>query len=290
MSKLEKALEMARQVRGIEAGQTSDNAEDEQSSGPSDEERQTSRIPPRGTIDPFYSQTRVAHTDVSTLESYGILTPEFHPAVIEQYNLLRIKIISLMSEKDARSLLVASPGPDEGKTVTAVNLAISIARETSRTVLLVDADMRKPAICHYLGLEESPGLYEHLTRGVPLNRLLINPGIPRLILLQAGKPGDYPPDILGGPAMEDFINDIRERYPERIIIFDTPPLNMFSDSLYLKKYIDGVLMVVRSRVTTEENLRSAMDELGDTPLLGVVLNRVLEEQCPSYSYYKEYMK
>lgn len=285
MSKLEKALDMAQQVRKAGSGQVAGKVDSELSSGPV-EEQPSRGIHLRGSIDPVYSQTRVASMDTAKLERYGILTSDFSPVVVEQYNLLRVKVLSLMSEKGFSSLLVASPGSDEGKTVTAVNLAISIARETSRTVLLVDADMRRPAVHYYLGLDESPGLYEHLTRGEALNRLLVNPGIPRLTLLQAGRPEEYPADILGGPVMEDFVNDIKKRYPERIIIFDAPPMNIFSDSLYLKKYADAVLMVVRSKVTTEEDLRSTMDELGETPLLGVVLNRVPEKYNPSYAHYK----
>ena len=279
MSKLEKALEMAQQARDDNPEkQTDTEASLQHAESPTGEGKQ------RGHIEPVYTQTKVAPTDHTTLKKHGILTPEFHPTIVEQYNLLRVKIETVMEERKAKSLMICSPGPREGKTVTAVNLAISIARETSRTVLLVDADMRKPAINRYLGLRQAPGLYEHLTKGVPLSELLINPGIPRLTILTAGMPGDYPADLLGGPAMQDLVSDIKDRYPERMIIFDSPPLNLFSDGLYLARYADTALMVARSCSTKEDELNRAMEETGDTFIIGTVLNRVPQQYCPSYDY------
>ncbi len=282
MSKLEKALEMAQEARSTSTDKPGKDHHKE--TQPSSVDKAGSSVPQRNKIDPVYTQTKVSPADQGTLEKHGILTPEFHPTIVEQYNLLRVKVQRLMFEKKARSLVVCSPGPGEGKTVTAVNLAISIARETSRTVLLVDADMRRSALNRYMGLEDTPGLYEHLTRGLPLNELLINPGIPRLTILTAGMPGHCPADILGGPAMQEFVADIRDRYRERMVIFDSPPLNLFSDGLYLARYADAALMVVRSGHTKEEELTKAMEETGETFMLGTVLNRVPEKYCPSYNY------
>ncbi|NPA94931.1 MAG: AAA family ATPase, partial [Thermodesulfobacteria bacterium] len=182
------------------------------------------------------------------------------------------------------SVLITSPGPGEGKTLTAVNLAISISRETSRTVLLIDGDMRKPAVTKYLGLPDSPGLYEHLTEGVPLNELLINPGWPRFTLLPAGNPKDYPSDILGSPAMQELIWDVKNRYPERFIIFDSPPLMLYSDGLYLARYVDSILMVAQSGKTPENALKQAVEFVKDRPFLGTVLNRVPPAQSQLYDY------
>ena len=282
MSKLEKALEMAQQARDDSSAHPEKQAEAKAS--PQVEESPAGEGKQRGHIEPVYTQTKVAPADQTTLKKHGILTAEFHPTIVEQYNLLRVKIETVMEERKAKSLMICSPGPREGKTVTAVNLAISIARETSRTVLLVDADMRKPAINRYLGLKDTPGLYEHLTKGVPLNELLINPGISRLTILTAGVPGDYPADLLGGPAMQDLVADIKDRYPERLIIFDSPPLNLFSDGLYLARYADAALMVVRSCATKEDELNRALEETGDTFMIGTVLNRVPQQYCPAYDY------
>ncbi len=284
MSKLEKALERAKKARGepyetIGKKEPSATKESVKSSAPLDKER---------IVEPVYTETKVIHTDAESLKEHKVLTPEFHPAIVEQYNLLRARLESMLLQMGYNSVLVTSPGPDEGKTLTAVNLAISISRETSRTVLLIDGDMRKPAITNYLGLPESPGLYEHLTQGVPLNELLINPGWPRFTILPAGKPDEYPADILGSPAMQELIWDVKNKYKERFIIFDSPPLMLYSDGLYLARYVDSVLMVARSGKTKESALKEAIELVKDRPFLGTVLNRVPPNQSLAYEYGKYY--
>ncbi len=240
-----------------------------------------------GPIDPVYTQTRVYPTDDALLEKHGVLTPAFNSIIVEQYNLLRARVMEAMTRNGYNSILVASPEPEEGKTLTAVNLAISIARESNRTVLLIDTDMRQPSVHRYFGLPEGTGLYEHITKGTPLSELLINPGLPRLTVLPAGMPTDYPADLLGGPAMQELVSDVKRRYQGRYIIFDSPPLLAYADGLYLARYADAVLMVARSGSTKEDNLRQALESLGDRPLLGTVLNRVPKGQGPAYSYYSK---
>ncbi len=275
MSKLEKAMERAKQARGTvtsPAGAATTPA-------PVNKGRRSE------PIDPVYTQTRVYPFDEALLEKHGVLTTAFNSIIVEQYNLLRARVMEAMTSNGYNSILVASPEPEEGKTLTAVNLAISIARESNRTVLLIDTDMRQPSVHRYLGLPEGPGLYEHVTKGTPLSELLINPGLPRLTVLPAGMPADYPADLLSGPAMQEFVSDVKGRYPDRYIIFDSPPLLAYADGLYLARYADTVLMVARSGSTKEDNLRQALESIGDRPLLGTVLNRVPKGQGPAYSYY-----
>jgi protein-tyrosine kinase len=273
MSKLEKAMERAKQARGMATSPAS-------AATPSPAGGRRSE-----PIDPVYTQTRVCPTDEALLEKQGVLTPAFNSIIVEQYNLLRARVLEAMTNNGYNSVLVASPELEEGKTLTAVNLAVSIARESNRTVLLIDTDMRQPSVHRYFGLPEGPGLYEHITKGTPLSELLINPGLPRLTVLPAGMPTDYPADFLDGPVMHEFVSDVKGRYPGRYIIFDSPPLLAYADGLYLARYADAVVMVVRSGSTKEDNLRQALESLGDRPLLGTVLNRVPKGQGPAYSYY-----
>ncbi len=277
MSMLEKALNRARQARQEgKAGPIRDHQEPET----------VSQTGSEGIINPVYTHTKVCRADHALLERRGVITPDFHPAIVEEYNLLRAKLEAIMIKNGFKSILITSPGPEEGKTLTAVNLAISLSREASRTVLLVDADMRNPAVTEYLGISKGPVLFEHLTKDAPLKDLLINPGLPRLTVLPAGTPSDYPADLLASPAMKRLVADIKDRYPERTIIFDSPPLTAFSDGLYLARYADAVLMVVRSGVTKENDLIHALENVSDRPLLGTVLNRVKKDQCAAYSYGK----
>lgn len=284
MSKLEKALERAKQQREETEGVAAEK--ERQTTG--EAEKESAPLDKQRIVEPVYTETKVIPSDSETLKQHKVLTPEFHPAIVEQYNLLRARLETMLLQMKYNSVLVTSPGPDEGKTLTAVNLAISISRETSRTVLLIDGDMRRPAVTSYLGLPESPGLYEHLTQGVPLKELLINPGWPRFTILPAGNPDDYPADILGSPAMQELIWDVKTRYPERFIIFDSPPLMLYSDALYLARYVDSVLMVARSGKTKESALKEAIELVKDRPFLGTVLNRVPPEQSKAYEYGKYY--
>ena len=119
------------------------------------------------------------------------------PEVAEKYKLLRTHILQLTREAGHNVLMVTGAGPGEGKTLTAINLAISISQGIDQTVLLVDADLRSPAVHRYFGLPAGPGLVDHLTDGVPISDLLIHPqGLGRLVLLRAGKPIDQASELI----------------------------------------------------------------------------------------------
>ena len=274
MSKIEKALKRAKEQR---QGSDQPHTFHENTSS------QQTKITSSWAEEPVYTQTKIVPVNPEIFAKYGIVTPSYHPAVVEQYNLLRIKVAEALTSQGLNSILITSPGANEGKTLTAINLALSLARETSRTVLLVDADMRKPSIHRYLGLPQGPGLYEHLTEKRPLSELLINPGVPRLTVLPAGEAKDYPADLLGSPGMEALAREMKSRYPDRFVIFDSPALLAFSDALYLSRYTDVVITAARSGETKKEQLLQAHELLKDRNILGTVLNRV-----PLNSEFKAY--
>ncbi|MEA3386552.1 MAG: polysaccharide biosynthesis tyrosine autokinase [Thermodesulfobacteriota bacterium] len=268
MSRLEKALKRAKQDR---------------------DDKGASVVETRQKLtDLEHTQTRVEQASEAVLRKNGVMTPSIPPVIIEQYNVLRVRVLEALSRDGYKSLLVTSPGQGEGKTFTAVNLAVSLAREKTRTVLLIDTDLRRPAVHKYFGLSQGPGLYEHLTTGVPLSELLINPGTPRLTLLLAGKSEQYPSDFLNTPAMHSFVRKVKERYPDRYIIFDSPPLLGFSDALYLSRFADGVIIVVRSQDTKEADLKRSLEFLQDRHILGTVLNGVSSEFAEWRGYEKYY--
>ena len=276
MSKLERALELAKKSREKGVDNLVDRSAKETGEG---------EVSGLQTLTPNYTRTKVVDVDKESLSRRGVAVPNFNPSIIEQYNVLRAKLERVLTKNGYKMVLVASPGDAEGKTLTAINLALSFAREAHRTVLLVDADMRKPDVTSYLGINAQHGLYEHLTKGWSLEDLLINPAIPRLTILPAGTPEEPPADLLNGPSMKAFIEDIRGRYPERIIIFDSPPLLRFSDGIYLADYVDALLMVTCSGKTKEEDLRRALELVEGCPLAGVVLNRARLDYCLSAEYY-----
>jgi exopolysaccharide/PEP-CTERM locus tyrosine autokinase len=161
----------------------------------------------------------------------------------------------------------------EGKTLTAINLATTIARKAQHTVLLVDVDLRNPKVRSYLGFHAEKGLSHHLEEDEPLSRLFVNPGLPKMVILPAGKPLLRSTEILGSPKMEQLVQEMKARYPERYVIFDSPPLLTVPDSLVFSSYVDGIILVVEAGRTPEDQIRQSIELLKDRPLLGLVLNK-----------------
>jgi len=170
-------------------------------------------------------------------------------------------------------IMITSVLEGEGKTLTAINLAASIARGAKQTVLLVDTDLRKPRAQYYLGLSAVKGLSDYLRENVPLTELLINPGLPRMVLLCAGKPLSGSTDILGSQRMERLVKEMKRRYPERYVIFDCPPILASPDALVFSSYVDGIILVVESGRTPEEKIRKAVGLLEGKNLVGLVMNK-----------------
>jgi non-specific protein-tyrosine kinase len=179
------------------------------------------------------------------------------------------------------SVLITSANPYEGKTFTAINLGVSIAQQLDRTVLLVDADLRKHANKHhkdfaidFFGTDMNEGLSNYLLGQAEIPDLLVNPGIDRLVLLPAGRALPNSAELLGSPRMVRLVNDIKSRYSDdRVIIFDSSSLLTSADPLVLSRYVDGVLLVVENEKTTAEQLKKSTELLMDKPVFGTIMNK-----------------
>jgi protein-tyrosine kinase len=158
----------------------------------------------------------------------------------------------------------------------AANLAISLSQQIDGTVLLVDADLRKPSIHELFELDVQGGLSDYLKKKAELPNLLVNPGIPRLVILPGGKPTNNSSELLGAPRMESLIKEMKERYPDRFIIFDSPPLLTGADALVLSRYMDGIIIVVEAEKTKKDDLARIFELLKDRPVIGTVFNKALE--------------
>jgi capsular exopolysaccharide synthesis family protein len=211
--------------------------------------------------------------DEQHLLRHFVLCDKSPQGMAEEYNLLRANVTQKLDESGRNSLVVASPGPDEGKTLVALNLAICKARQQGKTVLLVEADLRNSTVHTYLGLDLEYGLSDYLAGDKELPDLLINPGIPFLSILPAGKHMKMSAEHIALPRMKNLVRELEERYPDRYIIFDTPPLLLFPEARILSSYAGGVLLVVQTGRTTTEDLKMAVDILQDSNVLGVVLNK-----------------
>ncbi|MEW6380395.1 MAG: CpsD/CapB family tyrosine-protein kinase [bacterium] len=201
----------------------------------------------------------------------------------EQYKVLRTMILNAGQQNGERLFLVTSAAVGEGKTTTSVNLAISIAQGLQETALLIDCDMRNPQVHRMLGVEQVfVGLANFLRNEVNLAEALVKTAIPKLSLLPAGPIPQNPSELINSRRMSLLLQEAKERYPNRFVIVDSPPINQFTDALILSLKVDGVLLVARAGKTRMVALESAVAKLKKANLMGIVLNRT---DRPSSNYY-----
>lgn len=208
-------------------------------------------------------------------------------AVVEEYNKLRSSIIALTKgEKFLNTIMVTSTVSEEGKSMTALNLAISLAKEHDHTVLLVDADLRRPSVHKYLEINPEVGLVHCLRDNLPIEKALIKTGVGKLVILPAGEAIKDPVDLLSSNRMKEVVSELKQRYPERYVIFDTPPALPFADAGILANIVDATLFVVREGLAKSEDVTKTLEEFKHHNLLGVIYNdahTILKNQ--SYYYY-----
>ena len=211
-----------------------------------------------------------------------------HSLATEAYRALRTNLQFATAGREIRSIVVTSARPGEGKSTTVANLGVVLAQGGQR-VILVDADLRKPAIHRAFGLANRSGLTNLLLRGgdEDLGGFLRPSPVEGLKVLTAGPLPPHPPDLLGSPRMAELIERL-ERLAD-IVLIDTPPL-LLSDPLIVAGSVDGVLLVTMAARTRSTELTRALEELSRsyTPLIGVVLNQVRLEHDYYYAYYYEY--
>jgi protein-tyrosine kinase len=234
-----------------------------------------------------YTNTRTVAVDPEIMRRNRLITGrgELEGAVIEGYKLLRTHLLQRTRAGGKNTLMITGPQSGEGKTLTAINLAISIAQEVDQTVLLVDADLRSPSVHRYFGIPSRKGLVDHLTAGVPISDLLIQPeGMTKLVLLPGGRPTAQAAELISSPLMADLVQDLKHYYPNRYVLFDLPPLLTLADSLAFAPLVDGIIVVVEAGRTSREDIERCKEMLKKFNLLGFVLNKV-EMLHSEYDYY-----
>jgi protein-tyrosine kinase len=207
----------------------------------------------------------------------------------EEYRKLKSVIVKLTKEGSfLNMLMVTSSIGSEGKSLTSLNLALSLAQEFDHTVLLVDADIRKPSIHSYLGIENSVGLTDCILDGVDAKDALIRTGIGKLSFLPAGRSVPNPAEVFTSQRMRDFFLEMKNRYPDRYIIIDTPPVLPFAETRSLSMIVDGIVMVAKEGLVTLHNIEEAMEHIKGTPMLGIVYNEATTEfHRDRYQYCRE---
>ena len=192
---------------------------------------------------------------------------------INYYKVLRTRIQHRMKANGWNTIMITSVNPGEGKTLTAINLAITMAKEFNQTVLLVDTDLQHQNIHKYLGVSSNMGLIDYLENNTPLKELIIWPGIEKMTLISGGKQIMESSELLGSPKMKNLVAEMKKRYDKRYIIFDMPPLLGNADAITFAPMVDCTLMVVEEGKTDMQDVKKAVSLLPQNNFLGYVLNK-----------------
>jgi non-specific protein-tyrosine kinase len=202
----------------------------------------------------------------------------------EAFRILRTQVLQRTRDSGASTLMVTSTLPGEGKTITAINLAIAMAREFQHTVMLVDADLRRQSVCQYLGYAGEKGLINYLTGSTSLAELVTWPGIEKMTLISGGRLLHESAEILGSPRMRELIPSMKERYRDRYIIFDAPPILTGADALTLAPLVDKIIVVVQADKTSMDDVGRALQYIPKDKMMGFVFNRSASTNA-SYFYH-----
>lgn len=220
--------------------------------------------------------------DFAKLRALGIITPDQPDTpLVEQHRLLKRPLLMkarLSGKKEGvergNLIGITSALPGEGKTFISVNLAMSIAMEVDRTVLLVDADPAKSDVSRVFGVEQRPGLMDYLAgTNSRLSELLIRTNIPKLSLFPSGQPAPNATELMASDQMVRLTEELSQRYPERIVIFDSPPLLATSGAGVLVGLMGQVVMVVEAVRTPQTAVEEALEVMGPRANVGLVLNK-----------------
>ena len=221
-----------------------------------------------------------AKIDLERLRHLNIFTPVGeYSLTAEEFRMIKRPLLNnaFSGEKKLKNsnlIMVTSALPGDGKSFCALNLAISIAMEMDRTVLLVDADVSKPGQLKLLGIQAELGLLDLIQNPeLPLSEVLIKTSIANLTLLPAGKPTRNATELLASEAMARLLDDLAGRYPDRLILFDSPPLLVTTESSVLSTHMGQVVMMVDAASTTQPALKSALTLIQHCGYVGLIINR-----------------
>ncbi len=231
-----------------------------------------------------YKHTRVVKLRMEHLEKHRIVSFNKNDAMSMNFDLLRTQVLQKMKENGWRTLAITSPTPEAGKTVVAINLAMSIAQQTEKTAMLVDFDLRRPKIGAYLGIPMEKSLNDLLDGTAELSDVLVNPDMPRLVVLPTKNPVKKSSETLSSKKIADLIKDLRGRYESRIVIFDLPPVLVTDDTIALLPQIDCVLMVVANGMSTKREIEDSLRHLPSDKFIGTILNKAEIEKMDYYYY------
>lgn len=210
--------------------------------------------------------------------------------IAEEYRKLKSVIVQTARKKGfPYTFMVASSIGNEGKSITAINLALNLAKEHENSVVLIDADLRKPSLGKYLGLKSDVGLGDCLRGTAELKDALIPVIGANLLLLPAGARISNPVELISAQRMKDLMEQLRAEYPDSFIIIDTSPLLLFAEGRILSAMVDGVLFVLMAGGASKQLIAEALESIKEAEVLGLVCNKATEVILHrGYGYYNYY--
>jgi capsular exopolysaccharide synthesis family protein len=231
--------------------------------------------------------SRAKRIDVpsSALSRNRIISQSSPGVELDSYRLMRTRVLRRMEQNGWLTLGITSSVSGEGKTLTAVNLAASIAMERDHMVLLVDADLRRPAVHKVFEIDSAPGLEEYLSRDVDLAELLVNPGLDGFYFLPCSAPIRGSSEVLRSARMARCVDELKTRFASRLVIFNLPPVLVGDDVVAFTTLVDAVLLVIEDGKTAIADLKKSVHLLEEVEVLGTVLNKSTE---PGFGYTYEY--
>jgi non-specific protein-tyrosine kinase len=227
-----------------------------------------------GWISPVYTSTRCIRPDSAKAEQNHCLAADSSEEVQKQYDFIRSRIRQRIGDSAGKTIMVTSPQSGEGKTITAVNLALTLARDYEHTVLLVDADLKGQRIHEVVGYESAAGLADNLLDDRPLHELMVSPGVEKLTIISGGGSLLESSELLRSSRMGRLVSEMRDRYPDRYVLFDVPPVLTGTEAVSLASSVDYIIVTVRAGVSTLPDLQQALDLLPQDKIIGVILNGV----------------
>lgn len=237
-----------------------------------------------GWLSPTYNRSRMVNLDPGRVTANRCVGLDSSAREMEYYRVLRTKVLHAAQQRGGNSIMITSALPEEGKTLTAINLAFTFVREFEQTALLVDADLRRQKVQNYLGLSGGKGLVDYLVDGCSIPDLMVWPGVEKLTIISGGRTVIDSSELLNSPRMRDLMTEMKGRYRNRYLFFDTPPVLCGADALAFAPLVDHILFVVRAGQTPLPDIKRALSLLPREKVIGLVMNRQNSE-LKNHTYY-----
>lgn len=235
-----------------------------------------------GWVSPIYTRTRSVALNPETANRNRCVAFRPESAEADAYRVVRARLMQRVRERGGNAVMVTSALPGEGKTLTSINLALTFAKEFHQTVLLVDCDLKRQKIHKDLGYHSERGLIDYLLDDVPVSELMVCPGVEKMVVISGGRTVGDSSELLGTRRMKELVADMRNRYQDRIVLFDVPPVLAGADVLAFAPLVDHILVTVQAGTTPLPEIRSALAMLPPEKVAGLVLNR---QEAPELAYY-----